>query len=30
VAPGETEVTMTNADGGIQPLTFTVVVTAKN
>ncbi|MCS5716078.1 hypothetical protein NVV95_16150 [Herbiconiux sp. CPCC 205716] len=29
VGPGETEVTMTNSDGGIQPLTFTVVVTAK-
>lgn len=29
VAPGTTEVTMTNAQGGIQPLTFTVVVTAK-
>lgn len=29
VGPGETEVTMTNEAGGIQPLTFTVVVTAK-
>lgn len=26
LAPGETEVTMTNEDGGIQPLTFTIVV----
>lgn len=26
LAVGETEVTLTNADGGIQPLTFTVVV----
>jgi hypothetical protein len=29
VAAGTTEVTLTNADGGIQPLEFTVVVTAK-
>ncbi|WP_368499055.1 hypothetical protein [Herbiconiux sp. A18JL235] len=29
VGVGETEVTMTNSDGGIQPLTFTVVVTEK-
>lgn len=29
VAPGETAVTMTNAQGGIQPLEFTVVVTEK-
>jgi len=29
VAEGTTAVTMTNADGGIQPLEFTVVVTAK-
>lgn len=29
VAPGTTAVTMTNAQGGIQPLEFTVVVTAK-
>lgn len=29
VGPGTTEVTMTNEAGGIQPLTFTVVVTAK-
>ncbi|GLK18002.1 hypothetical protein GCM10017602_24840 [Herbiconiux flava] len=29
VGPGETEVTMTNEAGGIQPLTFSVVVTAK-
>ncbi|MFB2556850.1 hypothetical protein [Herbiconiux liangxiaofengii] len=28
-AAGETEVTMTNAQGGIQPLSFTVVVTEK-
>ena len=29
VAPGTTKVTMTNSDGGIQPLEFTVVVTEK-
>ncbi len=29
VGEGTTEVTLTNADGGIQPLEFTVVVTAK-
>ncbi len=29
LAPGSTAVTMTNANGGIQPLQFTVVVTAK-
>jgi hypothetical protein len=29
VAPGETAVTMKNAQGGIQPLSFTVVVTEK-
>ena len=29
VAEGTTAVTLTNADGGIQPLEFTVVVTAK-
>lgn len=29
IAPGETAVTMTNAQGGIQPLDFTVVVTEK-
>lgn len=28
LAPGTTTVTMTNADGGIQPLEFTVVVAA--
>lgn len=30
LAEGSTEVTMTNEQGGIQPLTFTVSVTAKN
>ena len=29
LAPGTTEVTMTNEQGGIQPLEFTVVVTEK-
>ncbi|WP_460774102.1 hypothetical protein [Microbacterium sp. GXF7504] len=29
IGPGTTTVTMTNANGGIQPLEFTVVVTAK-
>ncbi|MCX6502312.1 MAG: hypothetical protein NT132_07915 [Microbacterium sp.] len=29
LAPGTTTVTMTNTDGGIEPLEFTVVVTAK-
>ncbi|MEN2741179.1 hypothetical protein ABCS02_25630 [Microbacterium sp. X-17] len=29
IAPGTTTVTMTNANGGIQPLQFTVVVSAK-
>ena len=29
LAAGETDVTMTNANGGIQPLSFTVVVSAK-
>lgn len=29
VAPGTTAVTMTNSQGGIQPLTFTVVVTPR-
>ena len=29
VAPGTTKVTMTNSNGGIQPLEFTVVVTEK-
>lgn len=29
LAPGETEVTMTNRQGGIQPLTFTVQVTER-
>jgi len=29
LATGTTQVTMTNANGGIQPLRFTVVVTAK-
>lgn len=29
LAPGSTEVTMTNAQGGIQPLEFTVVVSEK-
>jgi ABC-type enterochelin transport system substrate-binding protein len=29
IAEGSTEVTMTNADGGIQPLEFTIEVTAR-
>lgn len=29
LAVGETEATLTNSDGGIQPLTFTVVVTER-
>jgi ABC-type enterochelin transport system substrate-binding protein len=29
IAEGSTEVTMTNADGGIQPLQFTIEVTAR-
>lgn len=30
IAPGTTEVTLTNSNGGIQPLTFTVTVTSQN
>ncbi|EYT55975.1 hypothetical protein H490_0105075 [Leucobacter sp. UCD-THU] len=30
LSPGSTEVTMTNEQGGIQPLTFTVEVTARD